>query len=116
MIAIIDYGMGNLGSIKNMLRRIGAAVRITCDIKTIEAADKLILPGVGAFDTAMINLNQSGIIPALGVLVLERKKPILGICLGMQLFTNGSEEGRLLALDGSMLRRFVSVFPRKARP
>ena len=84
MIAIIDYGMGNLGSIQNMLRKVGAEAVITADPKTIAAADKLILPGVGAFDRAMENLNKLDIIPLLNEQVVDRGKPVLGICLGMQ--------------------------------
>lgn len=97
MIAIVDYGMGNLGSIKNMLARIGADSVITSDKDQIASADKLILPGVGAFDNAMTNLRNLGLLPVLNNQVLEEKVPILGICLGMQLLTKSSEEG---VLDG----------------
>lgn len=93
MIAIVDYGMGNLGSIQNMLKRIGAQVTITKDSAKIGAADKIILPGVGAFDSAMENLNKLGLTQILNDLVLEKRKPILGICLGMQLMTKRSDEG-----------------------
>lgn len=93
MIAIIDYGMGNLGSIKNMLGRLGAYSVISHDRAVIESATKLILPGVGAFDAAMNNLRELDLIEPLNDLVKVRKIPILGICLGMQLLTNGSEEG-----------------------
>ncbi len=93
MIAIVDYGMGNLGSIQNMLKRIGAQATITKDPAKIGAADKIILPGVGAFDSAMENLNKLGLTPVLNDLVLEKKKPVLGICLGMQLMTKRSDEG-----------------------
>ena len=80
MIAIIDYGMGNVGSIQNMLKKIGAPVTITHDPATISAAEKIILPGVGAFDTAIENLNKLGLSPLLNDLALERHIPILGIC------------------------------------
>jgi glutamine amidotransferase len=93
MIVIIDYGLGNLGSIKNMLRKIGFDSEITSDHARIQSAAKLILPGVGAFDQGMKNLEERGLIPLLNKKVLEEKTPILGICLGMQLFTNKSEEG-----------------------
>ena len=93
MIAIVDCGMGNHGSIQNMLLRIGVESTITTDIEVIKAAEKLILPGVGAFDKAMDNLHRIGIIPTLNEQVLEKKVPILGICLGMHLFSNKSEEG-----------------------
>jgi glutamine amidotransferase len=98
MIAIIDFGMGNLGSIQNMLARMNIASEITSDIKVIKEADKLILPGVGAFDKAMSNLESRNLIPTLDELVLRKKVPILGICLGMQLLSNKSEEGVLNGL------------------
>ena len=93
MIVIIDYGCGNLGSIKNMIRKIGGEAIITSDIEQIKRADKLILPGVGSFDTGMNNLKNSKFIDALNQKALVEKIPVLGICLGMQLMTKGSEEG-----------------------
>jgi imidazole glycerol-phosphate synthase subunit HisH len=93
MITIIDYNTGNLGSIKNMLKRIGVASEITSDKTKIEQAEKLILPGVGHFDYGMQQLQQSELIPLLNDKVLNKKTPILGICLGVQLLTQGSEEG-----------------------
>jgi imidazole glycerol-phosphate synthase subunit HisH len=98
MIAIIDYGMGNLGSIANMLKKIGAQAVITSNPGVLKGASKLILPGVGAFDTAMNNLSSRGIIDILNQRVLGEKVPILGICLGIQLFTKRSDEGRLPGL------------------
>ncbi len=97
-IVIIDYGMGNLGSIANMLKKVGAKAVISSDIATIENADKLILPGVGAFDHGMRNLNELGLIPLLNTKVLQDKTPTLGVCLGMQLFSQKSEEGILSGL------------------
>ena len=94
MIAIINYGMGNLGSVLNMLRRLGNyEAIITSDLKKIESAEKLILPGVGSFKRAMDNLEQGGFLPILEKKVLQNKTPIMGICLGMQLLFNKSEEG-----------------------
>lgn len=98
MIAIIDYGLGNLGSIKNMLKKIGTEAVITSDLEVIANAPKLILPGVGAFDNGMSNLHERGLVELLNRKVVEEKTPILGICLGMQLFTNKSEEGTLPGL------------------
>ena len=98
MIVIIDYGLGNLGSLLNMLKKIGAEAQISSDPSVIERADKLILPGVGAFDNGIRNLNDLGLIPVLNKKVLEEKTPILGICLGIQLFTQKSEEGQLSGL------------------
>jgi glutamine amidotransferase len=93
MIAIINYGLGNLTSIKNMCKRIGVDAEITGDFEKIIAADKLILPGVGHFKKGMENLEGTGIRKLLDKLVLGEKKNILGICLGAQLMTNYSEEG-----------------------
>ncbi len=93
MIAIIDYGVGNLGSIANMLKKVGVKSVITSNSKAIADAEKLILPGVGAFDNGMQNLRACGLADLLDQQVLEARKPILGLCLGMQLFTLKSEEG-----------------------
>lgn len=93
MIAIINYGLGNLTSIKNMCRRIGVEAEITNDFDRIGNADKLILPGVGHFKRGMENLHEGGMKQLLDRLVLQEKKPILGICLGAQLMTSHSEEG-----------------------
>jgi imidazole glycerol-phosphate synthase subunit HisH len=98
MIVIVDYGMGNLGSIANMLKKIGAEAAISSNVSIVEQADKLILPGVGAFDNGMNNLKELGLIPVLNRKVLEENTPILGICLGMQLITKSSEEGTLPGL------------------
>jgi glutamine amidotransferase len=98
MIVIIDYGMGNLNSIKNMLRKIGIPATISSNTDVIRSADKLILPGVGAFDNGMKNLKDMGLIEVLNEIVLNHKTPILGICLGMQLMTLSSEEGILPGL------------------
>lgn len=93
MITIVDYGVGNLGSILNMLKKIGARAQASSDPDTLRQAEKLILPGVGAFDPGMRKLNEIGLVPLLNELVLEKKVPVIGLCLGMQLMTNGSEEG-----------------------
>jgi glutamine amidotransferase len=94
MIVIVDYGVGNVGSIANMLRKVGAPVQIGRTGEELSVASKLILPGVGAFDNGMSSLRARGLVPILNDLVLERKVPILGICLGMHLFAKRSEEGR----------------------
>lgn len=97
-ITIIDYGVGNLGSIHNMLKKLGAQSEIATDVSAVQRATKIILPGVGAFDAGMTQLNQSGLRPALDAAVLQKRVPVLGICLGMQLMTEGSEEGSLPGL------------------
>jgi imidazole glycerol-phosphate synthase subunit HisH len=93
MITIVNYGMGNLGSVQNMFKRIGIPTEVTSDISKIENAEKLLLPGVGAFEAAIQKIKESGIKEILDKKVLEDKVPVLGICLGMQLLTKGSEEG-----------------------
>lgn len=93
MIAVVDYGMGNAGSILNMLSRIGADTTLTRDRAEILKADKLILPGIGAFDEGMERLESLDLVGPLSEAVDGRGKAILGICLGMQLFASRSEEG-----------------------
>jgi imidazole glycerol-phosphate synthase subunit HisH len=95
MITIIDYGMGNVKSIANILRKVGGESAISHDVDEIMKADKLILPGIGSFDTGIRNLTEKGLIPVLHKKVIEEKTPFLGICLGMQLITKKSEEGTL---------------------
>jgi glutamine amidotransferase len=109
-IVIIDYGMGNLASTANMLRKIGANADVTNEQSAIEKADALILPGVGAFDAGMRNLGALGLAPILERRVMGDGIPILGICLGMQLFGLSSEEGILPGLGwvAARCRRFRS--------
>jgi glutamine amidotransferase len=108
MITIIDYGMGNLGSIANMLKRIGGQCRITSAHEEIEIAEKIILPGVGHFDKAMENIEKLKLFEIIRSKVLIDKTPILGICLGMQLMCKSSEEGtrRGLGLVDADVKRF----------
>jgi imidazole glycerol-phosphate synthase subunit HisH len=98
MITIVDYGMGNLGSIQNMFKRIKVDSEITSDVGRIASAKKILLPGVGAFDAAMQRVNVSGLKEILNRKATEEKVPVLGICLGMQLLTKSSEEGKLPGL------------------
>ena len=90
MIAVIDYGVGNLFSLRSSLRCLGLEAVVTADPAVLAAADRLILPGVGAFGDAMARLNESGLAPLLRAQAAE--KPLLGICLGMQLLFDESEE------------------------
>jgi glutamine amidotransferase len=110
MIVIVDYGCGNLSSIKNMLRKIGHDSEITSSPDKIENASKIILPGVGSFDTGMKNLQENDLRNILEKKALTDKIPFLGICLGMQLMTNGSEEGVLPGLGwfDADTKRFAS--------
>ena len=98
MIAIINYGLGNLTSILNMHRRLGIDAIITNKEEEIRTAHKLILPGVGHFNKGMENLQESGLQQLLNEEVLQKEKPILGICLGAQLMTQQSEEASVEGL------------------
>lgn len=99
MVGIINYGLGNLGSIQNMLKVIGEKSVISSDIEELEKCDRYILPGVGAFDAGMNKLNESGLVRFIKEQALKEKKPVLGICLGMQMLGRKSEEGKLPGLD-----------------
>nr|WP_294858262.1 imidazole glycerol phosphate synthase subunit HisH [uncultured Fluviicola sp.] len=99
MIVIVDYGLGNLGSIKNMLQFIGFDAVISNRKEDISSASKLILPGVGSFDQGIHNLNERELISVLNQRVLVDRVPILGICLGMQLMGTKSEEGTRTGLS-----------------
>lgn len=94
MITIIDYNTGNLRSVANMLKKVGVESEITNDVDKIKNAKKIILPGVGAFDNAMDNLTKLNLRDVLTYKAMEEKVPLLGICLGMQIMTNSSEEGK----------------------
>lgn len=110
-IIIIDYGMGNLRSIANKFRRLNITATISRDLSEIEKADKLILPGVGHFKTGITRLREMGLVELLNSMVLRDKVPILGICLGLQLFSSYSEEGNIEGLgwiDAETVRFKVS--------
>lgn len=94
MITIVDYGMGNLGSIQNMFKRLGVKSLIASDREAISGATKIVLPGVGAFDAAIDRITNAGLLDVLHRKALVEQVPVLGICLGMQLMTRGSEEGK----------------------
>lgn len=93
LVVVLDYGMGNVGSILNMLKKIGTPARAASQPDDLQGATRLILPGVGSFDAAMENLEKSGLNNAIEERVMEAGVPILGICLGMQLLARSSEEG-----------------------
>ncbi len=99
MISIIDCGMGNLGSVKNMLKHIGVESEIISTSEELLKASKIIIPGVGSWDNGVEKLHESGLLDALNIRVLKDKIPVLGICLGMQLLLESSEEGVLPGLN-----------------
>lgn len=108
MIAVIDYGLGNLASVVKAIRAAGAEATITADPNLIQRADKIILPGQGAFADGIKNLKSAGLIPILNQQILEKRKPFLGICLGLQLlgdtsFENGKHQG-LGWIKGKVIR------------
>jgi imidazole glycerol-phosphate synthase subunit HisH len=111
LITIVDYNMGNSGSIRNMLKKLGFDSEVTADPRRVAIASKLILPGVGAFDAGIESLERSGLIPVLNERVLEARVPALGICLGMQLMSRSSTEGerRGLAWVDAEAMRFQPV-------
>lgn len=98
MITIIDYGMGNSASILNMIRKAGSEAEICSSPNDLENASAILLPGVGAFDNGMTKLKESGFLTVLEKKVINDKTPFLGICLGMQLLFEKSEEGQLPGL------------------
>ena len=107
LVIVVDYGMGNLSSILNMLRKVGVPAELSRGPEDVLRAAKIILPGVGAFDNAMNKLRGLGYVDALAKSVLIEKVPVLGICLGMQLFSKHSEEGQepgLAWLDAETVR------------
>jgi glutamine amidotransferase len=93
MIAIIDYGVGNLASIKNMLKKAGFESELVSEAKKIENVSGIILPGIGAFDHCMTEFNKSGLREVVTKKVMEDKTPLLGICVGLQMMMEKSEEG-----------------------
>ena len=97
MISIVNYGLGNIHAIANIYKRLNITVGIASSSKDLLAADRIILPGVGAFDWAMTRLNESGMRDVLEVLAVGKRKPVLGICVGMQIMAKRSDEG---VLDG----------------
>lgn len=98
MIRVVDYGVGNIQAFMTMFKRLGLPAERARTAEQLAGATRLILPGVGAFDHAMQLLNQSGMRPALEQMVLEQHVPILGVCVGMQMLANGSDEGKLPGL------------------
>lgn len=116
MIAIADYGLGNVRAFVNIYRQLNLDVVAASEPAQLAAADHIVLPGVGAFDWAMNRLDASGLRGALDEAVLERKVPVLGVCVGMQMMTERSEEGSLPGLSwiSGEVRRLDSILPHGA--
>ena len=116
MIGIVDYGSGNVEAIATIYKNLNISCRIISNPSELEEAEKLILPGVGAFDTTMQQLLDSGLKEKLDQLVLKEQKPVLGICVGMQILAETSEEGQLNGLGwipGKVKKFDVSKFVHK---
>jgi glutamine amidotransferase len=108
VIIIVDYGMGNLGSIRNMLGRLGLPAELSGNPDRIATAERIIIPGVGAFDQGMQNIAHRRLRKVLDHVALDLRRPVLGICLGMQLLGHASEEGKETGLGwvDAACRRF----------
>ena len=118
MITIINYGLGNVQAFANLYKRLNIPASIASSAAGLEGATKLILPGVGAFDHAMELFDGSGMRQAVDDLVLRQAMPVLGVCVGMQILAEGSDEGKLPGLgwiDGKVRRFDESRLPRPAR-
>ena len=116
MISIVDYGSGNLEAFKNIYKRLNIKCEVAKTPKEILNAEKLVLPGVGSFDETMKILRDSGMIEALNKQVLEKKGPVIGICVGMQILSKKSDEGKLEGLgwiDAEVKRFDVSKLNQK---
>jgi len=118
MIAIIDYGLGNVRAFSNVYKILNIPATIVKHAEDLFEVSKVILPGVGAFDYAMRMLGKSGMRPSLEEIVLRRHVPVLGVCVGMQMLASSSEEGRLPGLgwiDGEVKRFVLSSFRHSMR-
>jgi glutamine amidotransferase len=116
MIGIIDYGSGNVMAFINAYRKLNIPARLVHNAQELESADRLILPGVGAFDYAMQRLEQSRLRPVLDEAVCRRKIPVLGICVGMQMLACSSQEGSLPGFGwiGGEVKRFETLYVGRA--
>jgi glutamine amidotransferase len=107
MITLVDYGLGNIQAFANIYKRLNIPVSVAKSASELELSEKIILPGVGAFDWAMTKLNNSGMRDCLDRLVLDHRRPVLGVCVGMQMMARRSDEGEMQGLgwiDGEVLK------------
>lgn len=118
MICIVDYGVGNIQAFLNLFKRLGIEARRADTPAALSDAVRLVLPGVGHFDHAMRQLNDSGMRPKLEELVLGLQVPVIGVCVGMQMLAKGSDEGRLPGLNWvpGRVRAFASQPQRVSLP
>jgi glutamine amidotransferase len=118
MIAIVDYGVGNVQAFLNAYKRLNVDAQPAATAETLRAADKIVLPGVGHFDHAMRRLNESGLRDTLDELVVQKRVPVLGVCVGMQMLAKSSDEGQLPGLSwiDAHVRGFDSWQPTTALP
>lgn len=113
MVTIVNYGLGNIQAFAHIYRKLNIQIEIAERPEQLLNAERIILPGVGAFDWAMTRLNESGLRPSLDYVVLEKKVPVLGVCVGMQMMANWSEEGvqpGLGWINGRVLRFDHNLF------
>jgi glutamine amidotransferase len=118
MITLIDYGVGNIFAFQNVYKRLDIPTKIAKTYEDLSDAKKLILPGVGSFDYAIEQLNASGMREKLDELVLEQKVPVIGICVGMQMMGNRSDEGKLEGLkwiDSEILKFDESIIKQRTK-
>jgi glutamine amidotransferase len=118
MITIIDYGVGNIFAFQNVFKRLGIPTKIAKTCQDLVDSEKLILPGVGSFDYAMNQLNTSGMREKLDELVIKKKVPVIGICVGMQMMGNRSDEGKLEGLkwiDSEILKFDVRLIEQRTK-
>lgn len=97
-VTLVNYGLGNIQAFAHIYERMNVSVNVAATPSDLAKAEKIVLPGVGAFDWAMTRLNQSGLRETLDEMVLQRQVPVLGVCVGMQMMARGSEEGVLPGL------------------